>query len=591
VLDKKRIAGAIGLAAAMVFLMIPSAHAWWNDRWQYRNKIGFNTAPTGADIKSNLSEIPILIRLHSGNFNFANTQEKGDDIRFTAADDKTLLKHHIEKYDPIDEIAYIWVKVPQLSGGVTTDFIWMYYGNKAAAGGQDGAGTYDAGQAAVYHLAELEGGPRDAAAFNNHIADYAGGQGLPAVIGGGMAFSGGGDRLTIPPSPTLQFADAFTFSTWIRIMQPQNSATLFQRKGQGASSIDIQVSGTKVCFQIAAADGQIFRTTECPDLSPESWHHIAFTAKSKGRMAIYMDGLELYYIDLPIALPAADGPITVGAGVDGAAPFVGDLDEIQLSPTERSADWLRAAFKSQGPEAGMVSVGPPELGGVSQLAEFYMTTVQVVRNITLDGWVIIGAIFVMGIGCTVVFLNKTYGLWLASKENKLFAEKFSSMDDPLAKTDTAGTLANSNLFRIFDEGCAIFKSAGEKAKTSAELELKAFKATLEKSYVNESKRLNAGMLMLTMSITGAPFLGLLGTVWGVMSTFAAMAEAGEANIAAIAPGVASALATTVAGLLVAIPALFAYNYLLSGVKSISADILVFIDQFTVKMETTRGGGA
>jgi biopolymer transport protein ExbB len=91
-----------------------------------------------------------------------------------------------------------------------------------------------------------------------------------------------------------------------------------------------------------------------------------------------------------------------------------------------------------------------------------------------------------------------------------------------------------------------------------------------------------------MSISGGPFLGLLGTVWGVMNTFAAMAEAGEANIMAIAPGVASALSTTVFGLIVAIPALFGYNYLAGRIRDITADSGIFVDQFALKVASVYG---
>ena len=120
--------------------------------------------------------------------------------------------------------------------------------------------------------------------------------------------------------------------------------------------------------------------------------------------------------------------------------------------------------------------------------------------------------------------------------------------------------------------------------TNPESILKVLKTALEEGFVKETQRLNSRILVLTLAITGGPFLGLLGTVWGVMNTFAALAEAGEANIMAIAPGVASALSTTVFGLIVAIPALFAYNYLVAKIKIITADLTVFIDQFTLKMD-------
>jgi biopolymer transport protein ExbB len=97
------------------------------------------------------------------------------------------------------------------------------------------------------------------------------------------------------------------------------------------------------------------------------------------------------------------------------------------------------------------------------------------------------------------------------------------------------------------------------------------------------QRLNRLMVILTIAISGGPFLGLLGTVVGVMITFAAIAASGDVNVNAIAPGIAAALVATVAGLAVAIPALFGYNYLLSRVKDLTSDIQVFVDEFVTKM--------
>jgi biopolymer transport protein ExbB len=91
------------------------------------------------------------------------------------------------------------------------------------------------------------------------------------------------------------------------------------------------------------------------------------------------------------------------------------------------------------------------------------------------------------------------------------------------------------------------------------------------------------MVLLTISISGGPFLGLLGTVVGVMITFAAIAAAGDVNVNAIAPGIAAALVATVAGLAVAIPALFAYNYLTIRIRDVTADMRVFVDELVTKM--------
>ncbi len=97
--------------------------------------------------------------------------------------------------------------------------------------------------------------------------------------------------------------------------------------------------------------------------------------------------------------------------------------------------------------------------------------------------------------------------------------------------------------------------------------------------MRENQKLNSLMVLLTIAISGGPFLGLLGTVVGVMITFAAIAATGDVNVAAIAPGIAAALVATVAGLAVAIPALFGYNYIGSMIKNTTADMHIFVDEF------------
>ena len=124
----------------------------------------------------------------------------------------------------------------------------------------------------------------------------------------------------------------------------------------------------------------------------------------------------------------------------------------------------------------------------------------------------------------------------------------------------------------------------ESAATSqAKKKIQAIRAALDGGYVRENHKLNDGLVFLTISIAGGPFMGLLGTVVGVMITFAAIAATGEVNISAIAPGLAAALVATVAGLLVAIPALLGYNYLTAQLKNVTADLQIFIDEFVTKM--------
>jgi len=96
--------------------------------------------------------------------------------------------------------------------------------------------------------------------------------------------------------------------------------------------------------------------------------------------------------------------------------------------------------------------------------------------------------------------------------------------------------------------------------------------------------LEKGMIVLSTAVAGGPFIGLLGTVWGVMETFAGIAKAGQASLTAMAPGVAGALIATVVGLLVAIPAMFGYNFMVTTIRNITQELDGFASRYANQIE-------
>jgi biopolymer transport protein ExbB/TolQ len=111
------------------------------------------------------------------------------------------------------------------------------------------------------------------------------------------------------------------------------------------------------------------------------------------------------------------------------------------------------------------------------------------------------------------------------------------------------------------------------------------KRTLEGAVARESLKLESGLILLSIAASGAPFLGLLGTVWGVMDTFAGVAVSGSADLTSMAPGVSAAMITTVAGLLVAIPSMFGYNWLVHTLRVRTVELDNFAQELVSKMET------
>lgn len=121
--------------------------------------------------------------------------------------------------------------------------------------------------------------------------------------------------------------------------------------------------------------------------------------------------------------------------------------------------------------------------------------------------------------------------------------------------------------------------AGSFRSRLSEQDLDHVRALVERAVDTEVARLEQRLGLLGSIVSASPFLGLLGTVWGVMIAFCGMAAHGKADIDAIAPGVSGALLTTVVGLFVAIPALIGFNVLSGVVRQLTVKLDNFADTF------------
>ena len=169
------------------------------------------------------------------------------------------------------------------------------------------------------------------------------------------------------------------------------------------------------------------------------------------------------------------------------------------------------------------------------------------------------------------------------------------LDDPKAAHSFGGKLgkktlrllADSPIYHVYHVGVDEIRNrlgqGRNKGQGLSARSIQAIRAALDSSLVHEQHRLNKGIVYLTVSIAGGPYVGLLGTVVGVMITFAIIAKSGEVDVNSIAPGIASALLATTVGLLVAIPALFMYSFLNTRIKAAIAAMQVFIDEFVAKV--------
>jgi biopolymer transport protein ExbB len=608
------------------------SYAWWGDDWNFRKEISFDLSKTGANIAGSVEDLPVLIRLHAGNFGYFNDVKKdGSDFRVVDGDDKTPLKFHIERFDPVNQLAFLWVRVPQVAGGSNNQKIFLYYGNPKAASAGDAGGTYDKNQALVLHFSDSPA--LDSSAYANKPAAETAEPNAASLIAGGVKLNGG-ESLDVPASPSLHLAPGAgaTMSAWVRFEAPQRDAYVAALQDQGAEFV-LGVRGARAYARItgSAGTGEAAAST---DVTASEWHHLAASYAS-GKLNLYIDGT--LATTTPVQASDTGGQLTVGNSRNGDRGFAGEMDEVQFSNAGRNADWIAAAARSQGMDAPLVAYGGDAQREAQKVSYFRVT----LQNVTADGWVVIGILLVMLAVALAVMVSKAIYLARVSAGNARFLSEYATLsradrsregtaaaevgertavaevvegttvvevaavgsgEHALAATfmpivkDAAGRFRQSTICRLYERGLEEVdsrvgaKSVGARAVTSLSSQaIDAIRATMDATQVRLTQSLAANMVLLTIAIAGGPFLGLLGTVVGVMITFAAIAASGDVNVNSIAPGIAAALVATVAGLGVAIPSLFGYNWLNTRIKEINADMRVFTDEFITRVAENSAG--
>ena len=217
------------------------------------------------------------------------------------------------------------------------------------------------------------------------------------------------------------------------------------------------------------------------------------------------------------------------------------------------------------------------------------------QNSTLPGKVVLGALFLASVLSWTVMITK-FRMLSRSRERRMdFLDAFRADRQPLSLFQSGARFSGAPVFTVYQAGCRelsfqmlgsaevdeTFAARLETAPKISPAQMRMVQTAMERCIGETALKLESQMVLRSTAGSGAPFLGLLGTVWGVMDTFSDVATAGKANLAAMAPGVSAALITTVTGLLVAIPAMFGYNWLITTLRG----MIVELDNFGAELSS------
>ncbi len=280
---------------------------------------------------------------------FMNAAADGHDILFTAGDGVTELAHEIERFSAAGNPELCaWVKVPRLNGGAPT-LLYMYYGRAGAPAQENPAGVWTENYLAVWHLDEADSAYTDSTGNGYHGADHVSAAGKSGIIGAGQEFDGVDDYISFANVSTPR---PYTVSVWMKT----DAVNYRMMIGGGGHYIGLHYSGgsditnfiTRSLYTGSTA-GTVYSQTV--PVQPDQWWQVALVcADADGASRDVVVNGQVWTSTQNATVRPVNAVLwnLIGnyATTATATFFDGCLDEIRISSTNRSVDWLAAEYRS-----------------------------------------------------------------------------------------------------------------------------------------------------------------------------------------------------------------------------------------------------
>ena len=347
---------------------LPLAAAEDFSQWAHTQELWTNTSPDGAYVTSNVKRFPVLVRLDSAHFPFAEAQGKGQDFRAAGLDGKAL-PYQIERWDSAAAKAEIWVLADSVAGNGWNKAFKLLWGNAAAADSSNPAAVFDSadGWSAVWHLGRSDTLPRPNAVPGGNPAapvNFDGDEARPGIIGMADSLDGAGqgDYLDLGAG-YADFRSGLTYSVWANAQEPSFWSRLLDM-GNGESMdnfvLERHLTGEDLIWdQYNGSAGntrvqgrRVFQTGE--------WLHFTVTVGNKVA-SIYRNGvLVASEVQKDTIATAVKTKCYIGkSNWPGNRYFMGRIDEPRLARKARGADWVKLEYANQRADQKLISFTAP----------------------------------------------------------------------------------------------------------------------------------------------------------------------------------------------------------------------------------------
>ena len=211
-----------------------------------------------------------------------------------------------------------------------------------------------------------------------------------------------------------------------------------------------------------------------------------------------------------------------------------------------------------------------------------LSIISLVRNASILVQVVMGLLLAV----SVVSWTMIFQRWRVMKKARIaaeeFEEKFWSGGDlgSLYNQINSGRYENSGMANIFEAGFKEFARLRKQQSIDTKAVLEGSQRAMRVALTRETERLERSLPFLATVGSTSPYVGLFGTVWGIMNSFRALGNVKQATLAMVAPGIAEALVATAMGLFAAIPAVVSYNRYATDLERLVSRYETFIDEFS-----------
>jgi Concanavalin A-like lectin/glucanases superfamily/Domain of unknown function (DUF2341) len=340
--------------------------------WLYNEKIYFNTTASGADVNGTVVNFPILIRLNLTDFNFAQAQSNGNDIRF-ANSNNVSLPYEIERWDATGGQAEIWVKIDTILGNSSSQYVVFYWGNAKAASASNGAAVFDTanGFQGVWHMAWAGNTPAVDATSNHFDGtpySMTAASSVQGYIGMARQFDGQTDYIAMPGTAAgaLDFPKnaVYSVSAWVSADTLDGRYRIIASKGN--KQYNLQIKNTDEWefaeFRDAPQDSVGWEETTTP-AATGAWTYVV--GMRVGTMQyLYVNGscvdssIALFPLKASDSLRQRDqtNNFTIGKLPDSPSYFfTGIIDEVRVSNKELSRDWIKLCYMNQKADNSLIT--------------------------------------------------------------------------------------------------------------------------------------------------------------------------------------------------------------------------------------------